>query len=87
MRLIDADVLKLELQRHQIESLIEHSEEKNVFDVINEQPTAFDREKVVAELEKESQYCVPLGGESFVGINTYKAINIVKGGGKDAENN
>lgn len=59
MRLIDADVLKLELRKHQIESLIEHSEEKNVFDVINEQPTAFDREKVVAELMvlHEEGYC------------------------------
>ena len=53
MRLIDADVLKLELRKCQIESLIEHSEEKNVFDVINEQPTAFDREKVVEEIKAQ----------------------------------
>lgn len=53
MRLIDADVLKLELQKYQIEILIEHSEEKNVFDVINEQPTAYDREKVVEEIKEQ----------------------------------
>ena len=52
-RLIDADALKQDLRKCQIESLIAHSEEKNVFDVINEQPTAFDREKVVAELEEK----------------------------------
>lgn len=79
MRLIDADVLKLELQRYQIESLIEHSEEKNVFDVINEQPTAFDRENVVAELEQ-----LPIHfSEGHWGeyIDKNNVIEIVKRGG------
>lgn len=84
MRLIDADVLKLELRRYQIESLIEHSEEKNVFDVINEQPTAFDREKVVAELENEMKfwedsYDYQIGKEK---ARSYShAIEIVRKGG------
>ena len=54
-RLIDADALKQDLRKCQIESLIAHTEEKNVFDIINEQPTAYDVEKVVAELEKEKE--------------------------------
>lgn len=58
-RLIDEDVLKKALRKQQIESLIAHSEEKNVFDVIDEQPTAYDVEKVVAELMvlHEEGYC------------------------------
>lgn len=52
-RLIDADALKQDLRKCQIESLIAHTEEKNVFDVINEQPTAYDVEKVMDQLEEE----------------------------------
>ena len=95
MRLIDADVLKLELRKHQIESLIEHSEEKNVFDVINEQPTAFDREKVVAELEEEREYsyadfeeyvnekspCLDAEYDDYFHRGLERAIKLVKRGG------
>lgn len=84
MRLIDADVLKLELRRCQIESLIEHSEEKSVFDVINEQPTAFDREKVVGELEEKKGKVFIDGKEMYQEdyfIDIDNAIDIVKRGG------
>lgn len=95
MRLIDADVLKLELRKYQIESLIEHSEEKNVFDVINEQPTAFDREKVVAELKEEREYsyadfeeyvnekspCLDAEYDDYFHRGLERAIKLVKRGG------
>lgn len=81
MRLIDADVLKLELQKYQIESLIEHSEEKNVFDVINEQPTAFDREKVVAELQRASMIIDSNENNIKCAIEENLAVHIVKRGG------
>jgi hypothetical protein len=86
MRLIDADVLKLELRRYQIESLIEHSEEKNVFDVINEQPTAYDREKVMAELEEEKRKVFIDGKEMYQEnyfIDIDRAIGMVKRGGAE----
>lgn len=51
-RLIDADALKKALRDCQIESLIAHTEYKNVFDVINEQPTAYDVDAVVEEIKK-----------------------------------
>lgn len=55
MRLIDADALKQDLRKYQIESLIAHTEEKNVFDIINEQPTAYDVEKVLGALEHQAE--------------------------------
>lgn len=33
---------------------------------------------IVEKLEENSQYCVPLGGQSFTGIKLETAINIVK---------
>ena len=33
---------------------------------------------IVEKLEENSQYCVPLGGQSFIGISLETAINIVK---------
>ena len=84
-RLIDADALKKALRNCQIESLIAHTEEKNVFDIIDEQPTAYDVEKVVEQLEEE------YSDIAFQYENSYKdgfsdglnrAIRIVKAGGK-----
>lgn len=49
--------------------------------IIDEQPPAYDVEKIVEELKENSQYCVPLGGQSFTGIKLEKAIDIVKRGG------
>lgn len=98
MRLIDADVLKLELRKYQIESLIEHNEEKNVFDIINEQPTAYDVEKVVEGLEDIKEAVSGCFGtmcseckytkKCYTGELSYKvaidnAIAIVKRGGID----
>ena len=56
-----------------------------VVDEINRMPTAYDIEKVVAELEEEgkcyARYSVNTDGVKS--IPTYKAINIVRKGGID----
>ena len=44
-------------------------------------PTVYNPEKIIEELKENSQYCVPLGGQSFTGIKLEKAIDIVKRGG------
>lgn len=76
-RLIDADALKQALRKCQIESLIAHTEEKNVFDIINEQPTAYNVDAVVEQLEEES---FPTH-ENYSAIWLDKAADIVKAGG------
>jgi hypothetical protein len=48
-------------------------------DIINEQPTAYDVEKVVAELEEEKKYCSYHPKTKDEAIN--KAIDIVRKGG------
>lgn len=47
--------------------------------VIEEQPTAYSVEDVVAELEEESFYAVEYGSV----IANYNAIEIVRNGGKE----
>jgi hypothetical protein len=44
-------------------------------------PTVYNPKKIVEELKENSQYCVPLGGQSFTGIKLDLAIDIVKRGG------
>lgn len=82
MRLIDANALKQALRKCQIESLIEHTEKKNVFDIIDEQPTAYDVDKVVAELENEDNH-LTYGGIPFKEppITVADAIELVRKGG------
>jgi hypothetical protein len=50
----------------------------DINEIINIQPIAFDVANIVEKLEENSQYCVPLGGQSFIGISLETAINIVK---------
>ena len=77
MRLIDADKLK---------SIID-SEEKWVLELIDEEPTAYDVENVMANLEKGS-YEILLDDGSLVErshsvIDTNIAINIVRNESKE----
>lgn len=53
----------------------------DVIKLLDKEPTVYNLEKVVEELKENSQYCVPLGGQSFTGIKLEKAIGIVKRGG------
>ena len=83
-RLIDADALKQDLRKCQIESLITHTEEKNVFDIINEQPTAYDVEKVMDQLEENQTIKFHFTGEKPTQTIDYEtAIDIVRKGGAE----
>lgn len=78
-RLIDADDLIKEINKK-----MPQGSARGVFKAfIDEQPTAYNVEKVVAELEDKSQYCIPINGQAFTGIKTEYAIDIVKRGGVD----
>ena len=59
--------------------------QEETFDLVirklSEQPTVDTRTpmgNIVEKFEENSQYCVPLGGQSFTGIKLETAINIVK---------
>ena len=98
-RLIDADKLKADLEK-----AISKNEDMDCLDflrvasVIDAQPTAYDQDKVVDQLEselrladKEKERCArenPLQFDSAKGyaMGLSNAIEIVKAGGKDAEN-
>ena len=54
-RLIDADALIDKLKRTSAFGCVRNAADKNVFEIIEEQPTAYDVEKVVAELEAEKE--------------------------------
>lgn len=47
-------------------------------DAIKRWNTRTPMANIVEKLEENSQYCVPLGGQSFTGIKLETAINIVK---------
>ena len=94
--LISRSALKQELRKHQIESLIAHNEEKNVFDIIDEMPCAYDVEKVVAKLEEKKELHTEHYNNSIykyfpdvkqryeqIQLVIDKIINIVRNGGKE----
>lgn len=76
-RLIDEDVLLARIS-------LNYNNHQNISagamkDIINTTPTAYDKEKVVAELEEEKKYCSYHPHTRDEAIN--KAIDIVKRGG------
>lgn len=75
MRLIDADKI--------IDSLGSSDVDLYISGLIDEQPTAFDVDKVVEQLDKASDYYEfdEQGKEHVQMINLAEAIEIVKGGG------
>lgn len=96
-RLIDADKLKADLEK-----AISKNEDMDCLDflrvasVIDAQPTAYDPDKVVEQLEKEKQTSTSAKAEAIIGMcgasaNYYggeecayqRAIEIVKGGEMD----
>lgn len=82
MRLIDADELIKYIKIWEIGTSIS-SDQKEFIDCINRQPTAFDVDKVVKQLDKASDYYEfdEQGKEHVQMINLTEAIEIVKGGG------
>ena len=101
MRLIDADKLKADLEK-----AISKNEDMDCLDflrvasVIDAQPTAYDQDKVVEQLEEERELsyadfdryaeevspCLDAEYDDFFHRGIERAIKIVKGGGIDAEN-
>ena len=76
-RLIDADKLK-----HAIHCA--YSDDLEILEKIDEQPTAFDVEKVTDEILRASCIARPMGWDRKREIiETHTAIEIVKGGGVD----
>jgi len=74
-RLIDADKLK-----HVIHCA--YSDDLEILEKIDEQPTAFDVDKVVEQLEKRSTLAKPVGWtKSYEIVILNDAVEIVKGGG------
>ena len=90
MRLIDADALKDTLLKYHYTT--EHNQ---IFRYIDEQPTAYDVDKVVEQLEdvgqkmSESKSIQKYGKSSpanhryYKAVSVKRAIEIVKGGGVD----
>ena len=79
MRLIDADTLKDTLLKHKYTT--EHNQ---IFRYIDEQPTAYDADKVVEQLNEKATLSRPVGWSKSYEIVTLKdAIEIVKQGGKE----
>ena len=75
MRLIDADKLK-----HVIHCA--YSDDLEILEKIDEQPTVFDVDKVVEQLENRSVLARPVGWSKVYEIIMLKdAIEIVKEGG------
>ena len=91
MRLIDADVLIEEMKKTETEyeNAMTCPSWWGAFNVISEQPTAYDIDKVVEELEKNAsrytkKYLTPYGNNGYrdvKAISIHKAIEIVKHGG------
>ena len=85
-RLIDADELIKYIKIWEIGTSIS-SDQKEFIDCINKQPTAFDLDKVVEQLETKETRAIELKkkyiSEYFKGkADTFEfAIEIVKGGG------
>ena len=97
MRLIDADVLIEEMKKTETEyeNAMTCPSWWSAFNVISEQSTAYDIDKVVEELRENAsrytkKYTTPYGNNGYKdikAININKAIEIVKQGGigKDVE--
>lgn len=84
MGLIDADALKKQIAGMAIKNNYEASKANAICKMIDAQPTAYDPDKVVKQLED----CISDTEDSLTGKGArwaYKgAIEIVKGGGVDA---
>ena len=78
MRLVDADKLIEQLNKNSIFRTVTNAEGKSAIEIIEEQPTAFDVDKVVEQLKEES-----ILAEKKVVVCLDDALEIVKDGGID----
>lgn len=80
-RLIDADELIEYIKIWEIGTSIS-SDQKEFIDCVNEQPTAFDLDEVVQQLEMLIEDKVTESGDDWYTAECLnEAVNIVKGGG------
>lgn len=81
MRLINADKLK-EAINSSLNTGRETFSPEIMCEAVDEQPTAFDVDKVVEQLEKRSTLAKPVGWtKSYEIVILNDAVEIVKGGG------
>ncbi|MFQ7674368.1 MAG: hypothetical protein ACLRK3_06495 [Ruminococcus sp.] len=81
MRLINADKLK-EAINSSLNTGRETFSPEIMCEAVDEQPTAFDADKVVQQLEKRSTLAKPVGWtKSYEIVILNDAVEIVKGGG------
>lgn len=84
MRLIDADLLKNNCKcTGTFESNFQCVTLKTLGDLIDAQPTAYEVDKVLEQLEDATAIGADCVGNAFECIPKYMAIEIVKEGGKD----
>lgn len=84
MRLIDADALKSLIAGMAISNNYPANKANALCELIDAQPTAYDPDKVVQQLEDRSTLSRPVGWTKSYEIITLKdAVEIVKGGGVD----
>ena len=90
MRLIDADKIQEHLEKVKKESatLVDLSHIIGFQSVVDAQPTAFDVDKVVEQLDEKSQLARPVGWVyPYEIILTKDVMKIVKAGGIDEVDN
>lgn len=84
MRLIDADLLKKNCKcTGTFESNFQCVSLKTLGDLIDAQPTAYEVDKVLEQLEDATAIGADCVGNAFECIHKYMAIEIVKAGGKE----
>ncbi len=78
MRLIDADELKNILTVAEYPCVLQNT----LIEIIDMQPTAYDTDKVLKQMEDATAIGADCVGNAFECIPKYMAIEIVKAGGK-----
>lgn len=78
MRLIDADELKNILTVAEYPCVLQNT----LIEIIESQPTAYDTDKVLEQMEDATAIGADCVGNAFECIPKYMAIEIVKAGGK-----
>lgn len=78
MRLIDADELKNILTVAEYPCVLQNT----MIEIIDMQPTAYDTDKVLEQMEDATAIGADCVGNAFECIPKYMAIEIVKAGGK-----
>lgn len=79
MRLIDADELKNILTVAEYPCVLQNT----LIEIIDMQPTAYDTDKVLEQMEDATAIGADCIGNAFECIPKYMAIEIVKAGGKN----